>query len=145
MLGYAQVGIPYARDARKAGVTKFRFGALLRLAIDGITSQSTKPLHLITLFGFGFSLICIAATVFYLLLWAAGQVDPPPGFMTLVMLMLVSMGINSMFLGILGEYLGRVFQNVRNMPLTIIEERIGSPIPVKPTTANHGAEWENRP
>jgi polyisoprenyl-phosphate glycosyltransferase len=135
MLGYPQVGIPYDREARKAGETKFRLSALVRLAIDGITSQSTKPLQLISVFGVVLCLLSFILVAIYLGLWLGDAVDAPPGFMTLVLLIFFSIGLNALFLGILGEYLGRVFRNVRNMPLTIVQERVEvQPPSVRPGT-----------
>ncbi len=121
-LGYPQRGIPYDRDARVAGDSKFHFFDLLQLALDGITSQSTKPLRLITLVGFGLSFLTFLGSLFYVTVWLT--VELPSGFTTLAILMLVSIGLNTFFLGLLGEYVGRIFNNTRGLPISIIERRI---------------------
>ena len=123
-LGFPQQGVVYDRDARTAGRTKFKVTDLIELGIDGITSQSTRPLRLITLFGFFVSILTLVGIVIYGLMFALVSEDLPPGWATLTLLMLISIGLNSLFLGLLGEYIGRVFNNVRGMPISIIERRI---------------------
>lgn len=123
-LGYPQIGIPYDRDARKAGQSKFGLPKLIKLAIDGICSQSTSPLHYITLAGFTISGLSVFATIAYLILWLFAPSATPQGFMTLALLALFSIGLNALFIGIIGEYVGRIFDSVRGHPMTIIEARI---------------------
>lgn len=123
-LGYPQIGVAYDRDARTAGVSKFRLPALLKLAIDGICSQSTVPLRMITVLGF---LICTASLIGilgYMILWLLNYSTLPAGFTTLILLTLLSLGLNAVFIGIIGEYVGRIYDNVRGHPMTIIESRI---------------------
>lgn len=123
-LGYPQTGIPYDRQARQFGASKFGLFNLVELGLDGITSQSTKPLRIITLFGFGICIITILVSCIYLLIYFVSDLNVPHGFTTLVILVLASIGLNSFFLGLLGEYVGRVFNNSRGLPLSIIENRI---------------------
>ena len=114
-LGYRQKGITYDRNARTAGASKFKLFSLVQFGLDGIVSQSTKPLRLITFFGFGLCFVVAIATFSYLMayLYLGDRIDP--GFTTLVMLSLASIGINSFFLGMIGEYVGRVFNNTRGL------------------------------
>lgn len=123
-LGFPQVGVPYDRGARTAGKSKFNMFRLFQLAIDGITSQSTRPLHYITIFGFGLSGCMFSLGLIYGVLWIFGANAAPAGFTTLVLLVLFSIGINAAVLGILGEYLGRIFDNVRGHPFTIVERTV---------------------
>jgi polyisoprenyl-phosphate glycosyltransferase len=125
-LGYPQIGIPYDRVERKAGKSKFGLTSLLRLAVDGISSQSSKPLELITLFGFVLSFLSVAAATFYLIWFLFAERVPSPGFTTLVILILLSTGMNAAFVGLLGEYIGRIFRNTREIPGPIIYQRIDS-------------------
>jgi glycosyltransferase involved in cell wall biosynthesis len=125
-LGYPQIGIPYDRAGRKAGNSKFGLASLLRLAIDGICSQSSKPLEFITLFGFLLSLLSVAAAIFYFVWFLLVTRVPSPGFTTLVILVLLSTGMNAAFVGLLGEYIGRIFRNTREIPGPIIQQRIDS-------------------
>jgi polyisoprenyl-phosphate glycosyltransferase len=126
-LGFPQIGIPYDRAERVAGHSKFNFAKLLALSLDGICSQSTKPLQYITVFGFLTSILSVVFIVGYLCLYLFSAVYAPRGFTTLVLLVLVSIGMNAAVVGLLGEYVGRIYNNVRGGPTTIIVERIESP------------------
>jgi glycosyltransferase involved in cell wall biosynthesis len=126
-LGYPQIGIPYDRTARAAGRSKFNFVKLIALSFDGICSQSTKPLHYITVFGFLTSIVVAIMVLMYLLIFFFSSYDLPPGFTTLALLMLTSIGINAAFVGLIGEYVGRIYNNVRGGPITVIVDRIEQP------------------
>lgn len=123
-LGYPQIGIPYDRATRVAGRTKFNLPALVRLSIDGICSQSTLPIQYITTFGFFISLCTMALILVYLIAYFSGGNGFARGFTTLVLLMLVSMSMQTLFIGVIGEYVGRIYNNVRGKQLTIIADRI---------------------
>lgn len=133
-LGYKQIGIPYDRTERKRGVSKFRLLALIRLAVDGICSQSTKPLELITLLGAVLSFLSLFAAVFYFAWYFFVFRKPPQGFTTLVILVLISTSIQTAFIGMLGEYIGRIFRNTRHVPSAIIDQRI-EPLRLRETPA----------
>lgn len=122
--GYAQVGIPYDRMAREQGKSKFGMFDLLKLGIDGICSQSTRPLQFITQFGFLLSVLSFLAAGIYVGFWLTGVTRGNAGFTTTVMLILVGIGLQSLFVGILGEYIGRIFLNVRGLPPPIIERKV---------------------
>ena len=124
-LGYSQTGIPYDRESRKSGLSKFSLFALIEFGIDGITSQTVRPLRMITLFGFTICLATFIVSLVYLTLALLSPTNESPGFTTIVILVLASIGINAFFLGLLGEYIGRIFNNTRGLPVTIIEERVG--------------------
>ncbi len=126
-LGYSQIGIPYERSHRIAGRSKFNFARLLVLSIDGICSQSTKPLHYITLFGSLTSILVAIMLIVYMFIFFFSSEDFPRGFMTLVLLVLTSIGINAAFVGLIGEYVGRIYNNVRGGPVTVIADRIEAP------------------
>lgn len=123
-LGYPQTGVTYDRTQRVAGKSKFGFFKLAKLGLDGITSQSTRPLNYITVFGFGLCLVTLAMAALYLLLWLFNINAAPAGFTTLVLIQLFATGINAAMLGVLGEYIGRIFDNVRGHPFTIIERTV---------------------
>ncbi len=128
-LGFQQIGVEYTRNARERGQSKFPFSKLLALALDGILNHSTVPLRFATYFGLAASVL----TLFVMLAYAFGRVvlraDWPAGFTTLAALMLISISINAMLLGIIGEYLGRMYRQVRETPLTIIESSIDPNLP----------------
>ena len=106
-MGFRQVGFDYDRAARAAGQSKFPFRAMLGLAVDGLVNHSLLPLRLASTV----SLLAGLFTFLVLLGYLVGKLlfgqEWPPGFATLVVLLLMSMTLNAMFLGILGEYIGR--------------------------------------
>lgn len=122
-LGYRQTGIPYDRAERQRGKSKFRLLSLIRLGVDGVCSQSTKPLELITLLGTMFSILSLLGALFYFA-WSLLAVGKPQGFTTLVILILLSTSVQTAFIGLLGEYIGRIFKNTRQIPAPIIDQRI---------------------
>ncbi|MBT8447933.1 MAG: glycosyltransferase family 2 protein [Gammaproteobacteria bacterium] len=123
-LGFRQVGIPYDRDERRFGTTHFSFSDLCGLAVDGILNHSIIPLRIATFTGLAISLLTvIAAVCFAIGKLVLGQ-DWPAGFATIVIIVLLSVGINAIFLGVMGEYLGRVYKQVKKRPLTIVADSI---------------------
>jgi polyisoprenyl-phosphate glycosyltransferase len=128
--GYPSIGIPYARSVRTVGKSKFSFIKLLTLGMDGITSQSTKPLQFIAIAGFALCGMSLLLGFGYAVLWLMGVGRDSPGFTTLVIFQLLTLGINAAVAGILGEYLGRVFDNVRGQPVSIVERVIEQSPPV---------------
>ena len=121
-IGFRQKGIPYERHARERGNTNFSVKELFRLAIDGILNHSIVPLRLASFFGIVVSSISIIAISSYAIGKLIFQYDWPAGFTTLTILTLVGIGINALFLGIIGEYLGRIYQQVKRKPLVVIDD-----------------------
>jgi dolichol-phosphate mannosyltransferase len=123
-LGFNQIGLPYRRAERIRGTSKFSFRQLVGLAVDGILSHSIVPLRIATYLGLLVSTLTFLMVVFYV----AGKLlfgkNWPPGFATLTIMVLGSLSLNALFLGIIGEYLGRIYQQVRGRPLTIVEQEI---------------------
>jgi dolichol-phosphate mannosyltransferase len=122
-MGFRQLGIPYDRDARSAGESKFGWRDLTRLAVDGILNHSTMPLRLAT---YCSQLIFVVAVVVMAVYGVARMTigrDWPAGFTTLSVLILVSTSLNALFFGIMGEYIGRIYRQVKKQPLTIVEDR----------------------
>jgi len=126
-LGFKQVGVEYTRSARQFGESKFPFSKLMSLAIDGILNHSILPLRFATYFGLASSLLMIMVMAGYAIVRIVFRAQWPAGFTTLAALILLSISINAMLLGIIGEYLGRMYRQVRDSPLTIIEAEIDSP------------------
>jgi len=124
-LGFRQVGIPYSRNARVRGESKFPFSKLVSLALDGILNHSVVPLRLATYFGLIVSIVTLVSIAVYILSKLLTGANWPAGFATLAALILASISINAMLLGIIGEYIGRMYRQVRKQPLTIIEDVIG--------------------
>ena len=124
-LGFKQVGIPYNRNARVRGESKFPFSKLVALAMDGILNHSVVPLRLSTYFGLAVSAITLISILGYAVAKIIFGSQWPAGFATLAALILASISINAMLLGIIGEYLGRMYRQLKRQPLTIIEEVAG--------------------
>jgi dolichol-phosphate mannosyltransferase len=120
-LGFDQIGVPYVRQPRTLGESKFPFSKLLSLALDGILNHSTVPLRLATYFGLATSLLTILLMVSYAFVRVVLHAPWPAGFTTLAALILLSISINAMLLGIIGEYMGRMYRQVRQTPVSIIE------------------------
>ena len=123
-LGFRQLGLVYDRDARIAGETKFRLRDLFNLGLDGILNHSVLPLRLATYVSVATSAIAALLIGGYTIASLAVGHDWPAGFTTLAVLILLSLSINAFFFGIIGEYLGRVFRQVKRGPLTIIEHEL---------------------
>ena len=120
-IGYKQKEIFYNRDPRLAGQTKWNYRKLLNLAIDGITSFTTAPLRMATIFGFIISFIAFI-WIFYLLVRPLFGVSTGAGYSSLMAVILFLGGVQLLSLGIIGEYVGRIFIETKNRPLYLIEE-----------------------
>ncbi|GMG94556.1 polyisoprenyl-phosphate glycosyltransferase [Cupriavidus metallidurans] len=118
-IGFHQTSILYDRDARASGRTKFNYRRLLRFAIDGITGFSTIPLRIATSVG-----LLVAVPAFGMALYTIGKTllfgDPVRGYPSLMTVVLMLGGLQLFFLGILGEYLGRLFNESKRRPLYLI-------------------------
>ena len=122
-LGYRQVPLLYDRDARFAGETKWPFRQLVRLAIDAVTSFSTRPLKLASLLGVAFGLASFLLLGYALFSWAfLGAVE---GWTSQMVVITLLGGIQLIVLGIQGEYLGRLFEQAKGRPLFLIDEVVG--------------------
>jgi dolichol-phosphate mannosyltransferase len=120
--GFEQIGIPYDRAPRTRGESKFSFLKLLALAFDGILVHSVIPLRIATFVGLLMALIMLLGIIAYVVSRLVLGHDWPPGFATTTVLLLLGIILNGLFLGIIGEYLGRLYQQTKKRPLTIIEK-----------------------
>lgn len=123
-IGFRQTGITFARDRRLAGETKYPFRKMLRFALDAMTSFSQVPLQMATYLGFIISIVCFGYIVYAILLKLLTDA-PVLGWASLVVAMLFLGGIQLITLGIIGEYVGRIYEEVKARPLYIIEELTG--------------------
>lgn len=126
-LGFNQIGLNYDRRPRTIGQTKFRIYDTVMLALDGIINQSIVPLRLATYLGMAVSCGTVLAIAGYLIAYYTTGFRAPAGFTTITTLVLGSLGINAMLLGVIGEYLGRMYLQMKRVPLTIIEEDLHRP------------------
>lgn len=130
-VGFRQIGLPFEREKRAAGNVKYTFRKLMKLGLDGIVSFSTRPLRLATYMGFivsGTAFLGVLVTLLQRIFaeqFAQIGLKPVPGFATTVMAVLFLGGVQLLCLGILGEYVGRIYDNVKGRPLTVVSERLG--------------------
>ena len=120
-IGYRKKEIFYNRDPRIAGTTKWNYRKLVNLAIDGITSFTTAPLRIATISGLGISLLAFCY-ILYLVIRPLFGVPTGAGYSSLMAVILFIGGLQMLFLGIIGEYIGRIFVEVKQRPLYLIEE-----------------------
>ncbi len=120
-VGFKQIGVDYKRSARQAGETKYPFRKMLRLAINAVTGFSYFPLQLATFFGFICALLAIVAIpiVIYLRLSGRGELS---GQATTLIAVLFLGGVQLISLGILGEYIGRLYDEAKDRPLYVLRE-----------------------
>ena len=123
-MGFTQTGITYKRDPRYAGETKYPFRKMLRFALDGITSFSTMPLKTGDLDRIRRRDSCRALSASVFVQKALGCTVA--GWATIMVAMLFMGSVQLICLGILGEYLGRVFNEVKPRPMYVVEEHLSS-------------------
>ena len=120
--GFEQTYVEYDREARHAGETGYDFRKMLRLALDGITSFSNAPLKLVTYFGVIVSVFAFIATLF--VLYSIYVIKSfVPGWGSLLISILFIGGVQMIAIGIIGEYLSRMNQNLLNRPLYVVREK----------------------
>jgi polyisoprenyl-phosphate glycosyltransferase len=124
-VGYRQAAVPYKRDSRFAGETKYTLGKMLRFSLDAISSFSHRPLQLATLFGFVISTLAFIAIPVVIVLRILGSYLP--GFSSITIAILLLGGIQLIALGIIGEYVGRIYDEVKGRPLYLVRSRLNIP------------------
>ena len=130
-IGYRQVPVEYDRDARFAGETKYTPRKMLRFSLDAISSFSNVPLQAATILGFIFSAIAFLAIPVAIGFRIAGEFVP--GIATVLLVVLLLGGIQLITVGIIGEYLGRVYDEVKRRPLYVVDERrVADRVPTPP-------------
>ena len=123
-VGFKQTGVHYKRAARFAGETKYPLKKMLKFALDGITSFSYFPLQLATYVGFVAAALSIIAILVVIVLRLTGD-HPLLGQATTLVVVLFLGGVQLISLGIIGEYLGRIYDEVKGRPLYIVGEALG--------------------
>jgi dolichol-phosphate mannosyltransferase len=123
-VGFAQTAVEYARDPRYAGETKYTLRKMVKFAADGITSFSEKPLRVSIQVGLMTCLISLALAVIIV----AGKVLQPdsalPGYASLMVVVLFFGGVQLLSIGLLGEYVGRIYRESKRRPLYFVAERL---------------------
>jgi len=119
-VGYKQVALPYDRAERFADVSKYSFRKMVFFSLDAITGFSTRPLRMAIYAGVALALLSIIMISFTFYSWMVGDVIA--GWSSLMTVMLILGSANMLFLGVIGEYLGRLFMEAKRRPLFVIEE-----------------------
>jgi dolichol-phosphate mannosyltransferase len=117
-IGYTQTAVTYERDRRYAGVTKFTPAKMVKFALDAITAFSSMPLQLATMLGFFFAGVAFLTLPVVIALRLAGETIP--GFATVLCIVLLLGGIQLITTGIIGEYVGRIYDEVKGRPLYLV-------------------------
>jgi glycosyltransferase involved in cell wall biosynthesis len=122
--GYKNTYVEYERPTRAEGYSKFNFWQLWNFALNGLTSFSTLPIRAGIYLGFVISLFSFLYAFFIITKTVVLGIDVP-GYASIMVTVLFLGGIQLFFLGLLGEYVGRIFKEVKNRPLFVVEETIG--------------------
>jgi len=119
-LGFKSTTVPYSRNERVAGKTKYTFAKMLGLAFDGITSFSIRPVRFIAWLGIICAVLSVIGLIYALVSYFAGSTVP--GWTAIVCSIFLIGGIQLLALGVIGEYIGKIFTEVKGRPRYIIEE-----------------------
>ena len=129
--GFRQIGIEYERAARAAGETKYPFRKLVKLAMDGVFAFSPLPLRVATYVGFGSLLLSVGAALFVILWKTLGfrlfghYPSEVPGWTSMICLILFLSGMQFLILGVMGEFISRIYNEVKQRPRWIIQTALG--------------------
>jgi glycosyltransferase involved in cell wall biosynthesis len=123
-VGFHRTEVEFVSPPRVSGTTKYRPLRLLAFAVTGIVSFSKLPLRIATVMGFALATLSAVYGCWLLVKYFSGG-GFPPGYASLILVVLVTGGLQLMFLGIVGEYLGQIFDEVKRRPLYVVDEVIG--------------------
>ncbi len=123
-VGYRQISLPYSRKPRNAGQSKLSYWRLWNFAIEGVTSFSIAPLQIATYLGFVISLFSFGYALYIIFRTLILGVDIP-GYASLLVAVLFFGGVQLLFIGIVGEYVGRIYDEVKRRPIYVIERKEG--------------------
>jgi dolichol-phosphate mannosyltransferase len=123
-VGFRQIGIPFHRAGRAEGESKVNFLDLLNEGMDAVFAFSTMPLKAITLFGVLLSILCVVVVIVQFVLYAFFD-SPFPGYRTLIVLNMMMFGFLFISIGVMGEYIARIFDNVKGRPNFIVRDTVG--------------------
>ncbi len=123
-IGFRQTYVEYVREERFAGETKYPLKKMVRFAMDGILSFSYIPLKIASFLGFLVSIFSFLYLIFVLIQKWFFPADIVPGWTSIVAVLLVFNGIVLILLGVIGEYIGRIYDEVRNRPLYVVDKKV---------------------
>ena len=126
-LGFSQAAVQYERQPRYGGTTKFTLQRMIRFALDAVTSFSEKPLRLAAQVGVLSTVLSVVVALWILI----GKITSPersvPGFASLILVMLFFGGLQMLFIGVLGEYVGRIYRETKARPLYVVADTVNLP------------------
>jgi polyisoprenyl-phosphate glycosyltransferase len=123
-VGFRQVGVSYVRPQREAGTTSFGYLKLFRFALDGVTAFSTAPLRVWTGLGLATATAALAAAAALVIRVLVVGRDVP-GYASLMVVMLFGFAVQMIAFGVLGEYVGRLYEEAKGRPVYLVRERLG--------------------
>ena len=123
-LGFKSYGIEHIREKRIAGKTKFTFFKYISDSFKNITNHTIAPLRVATLFGLIVGIISVASLGYYFFQKLVDPNSSPEGFTTQILITLIILALNSIFLGILGEYVGKIYNQLKKFDKTIIIKQV---------------------
>jgi polyisoprenyl-phosphate glycosyltransferase len=125
LIGFRSEKVFYKRQKREAGESKYPLGKMLVFAWNGVTSFSTFPMRLVLYFGFFNFFIAVAIAAYILVSYLSGHIVP--GWTSIVLPMTFFSGSNMVAIGLIGEYVGKIYEEVKSRPRYIVDEFINSP------------------
>jgi glycosyltransferase involved in cell wall biosynthesis len=128
-VGFTQTAVPFVREARRTGHTKYPLRRMIRFAIDAVVSFSDAPLRAASIIGFWCALLAFASVPVAIGMRIAGQFVP--GITTVVLAVLLLGGLQLMALGVIGEYVGRIYDEVKKRPIYVVRERVNLAEPAR--------------
>jgi dolichol-phosphate mannosyltransferase len=141
-LGFRQIGIPYVRRGRTQGQSAVNLLYLIDFTFNAVFNFSVRPLRWFSVFGLG--VLCLTMILALAYLVGSFVSHPPPGITTILLLLLVNLGVMSLGIGILGEYLGKVYSECKRRPLWLVDYTLNFPN-TKKTSADDYAPVIDRP
>ena len=140
-MGYNQIGVEYEREERFAGETKYPLGKMLKFAMDGITSFSSVPLKFASWLGYATSALAfIYMLSVFVQKWLGHTIE---GWATIMVAMLFVGGVQLICLGIMGEYIGRIFNEIKPRPIYVLQEVRTGASPAQRVTPEPGVGMES--
>jgi dolichol-phosphate mannosyltransferase len=128
-VGYNQTAVLYDRDRRYGGATKYSIAKMMKFALDGITGFSSQPLRLASHAGVFFAACSLALMVLFIVYKLAGGQGLIQGWTSLIVAVLFLGGVQLLAVGILGEYIGRIYEEVKQRPLYLVRDSVNASMP----------------
>ncbi|SNB48121.1 glycosyltransferase family 2 protein [Geobacter sp. DSM 9736] len=147
-IGFSQYALPYERDSRYAGETKFNLKKMLKFALDGITSFSDRPLRISSKLGTITTVVAFLAMLYIIVSKFVNPESVIQGWTSLLVVVLFLGGVQLISIGVLGEYIGRIYRETKHRPLYIVEEKVGFVSPAQTVPRDDAAAseaWRERP